>query len=1201
MTTYYDYLGNPVAQSATSQTVVYGDGGDHETLYAVPGPSAISSEGGKYDTLVDNVNGDVTFYAKDPTDTVVVANGLTGVDTIVAYSAYVLPANVQNLYFSGGDAWGIGNSLNNLIVMQGNDANVMDGGAGNDVLVGGFGQNNIQEAVGAGNDVIYNFHTAIDTVRLIGASFTTFAQIQAAMTAVTGPDGQTDTVLQIGDGDTMTFRDVAPNQFQASNFMMPLDWSKIGALTFDDEFNSLSLFNAATGTGTWQTNLGGPANALFTYQPGGNNEQEVYTSAAFQGTSGGSLGLNPFSINNGVLTISATQLTVAQSNEAWGQSYSSGMLTTRGTFMQEYGYFEMRAELPEGAGSWPAFWLSQDPYNRSSEADIMEHLGMYPNTIFERGYFSNGVNELASWLENPTGYHTYGMLWTPSTTTFYIDGLAVMQTATPSSWNQPMYMLVNLAMGGWGGDIDTSVADTFNIDYIRVYGLADNSQINPTVMPSAFPTAQTYTAPAVVNSITVSGSAPQTVTGNNNGDLFYSNNDSNHLIGGTGNDKFYVGSGDTVTGGGGDDQYFFEAIPTTGATITDFNANDTIDMSAIMNRIGYTNWDSVAAGYVKVADDGKGDAQVFVDPDGPSGSAGWTLVFTLDGVAAGSLNVNGGYITIGSGSGSGGTGSGGQSVSTSAASYTAPAGVTSITLTGTSAQTVTGNSQGDVFHSTDNGNDLIGGTGADTFYVGRGGDVVTGGGGNDTFVFNQNPWSAYGQITDFNAGDTINLLPTLQRAGYASGDPVAEGYLKIGSDASGDAQVWFDPSPSGGGSWWLVTTLDGVASSTVAVNGGTITTSSTATGGGSTGGGSTGGGSTGGGSTGGGSTGGGTTTNGSSASTSDPTYTAPAGVTSITLTGTSAQTITGNNAGDTFYSTDNGNHLIGGTGVDTFYVGRGGDVVTGGGGDDTFVFNQNPWSASGHITDFAAGDTINLGPTLQKAGYSSGDAVAEGFVKIGSDASGNAQVWFDPSPTGGGSWWLVTTLDHVASSSLTVSGGLITEGGSSGGSSGSSVSTAAATYTAPAGVTSITLTGTSAQTVTGNNAGDTFNSTDNGNHLVGGTGADTFYVGRGGDIVTGGGGADTFVFNQNPWSAYGHITDFSTQDTMNLTPTLQKAGYTSGDPVAEGYVKFASDASGNAQVWFDPAPTGGGSWWLVATLDGVAAANLHANAGLITG
>jgi beta-glucanase (GH16 family) len=829
MTTYYNYLGQAMAVSADATTWVNGDPNGGVTITAPPGPSAVSVNGGNWDTLIAS-QGDNTFYVNNITDVVQAASGLSGIKTIVSYGGgYTLPANVQNLTFYGAGNWGAGNSLNNLIIMGGNDANVMDGGAGNDVLVGGLGENDFQFEINTngapgGHDVFYGFHPNLDTVRIAGASFTSFAQIQSAMQQV-----GSDVVLTIDQNDSITFRDMTIAQFQPRDFLLPLDRSQLGALTFDDEFSSLQLWNASTGQGHWQTNFGGDPTKLDDYAITSNTEKQLYTAPNFKGQDGWDLSAyNPFSIEGGgVLDITAGKFSYADSQHTWGQAYYSGMLNTRGVFMQKYGYFEMRAQLPTDLGSWPALWMVQDPYKGGVEADVLEHLGMYPDVDFVRTNDAGTVTGHTSYIPALSGFHTYGMMWGPQATTFYIDDMAVLQVATPASWDKPMYMILDMALGGWGGPIDeTTLPAQMKVDYVHVYGLA-SSPVQVEVG------AQTYAAPAGVNSVTLIGAA-QTVTANNAGDALISNNTGNHLIGGTGADTFTLGGGgDTATGGGGADAFVVNALPTAAATITDFGTDDRLDLTGLLASLNYAGSNPVADGYLKFAADNAGNAQVWANPK-TTGSV-WTLVATLDGVASTALQAQGDVVTSGSGgggtggggtggggtggggTGGGGTGGGGTAVTTSASPYTVPDGVTDITLTG-AQQAIYGNNLGDTFHSDNNTNYLFGGTGNDTFDLGRGGDWAQGGGGNDVFAFAATPWAA-GGVTDFNAGDKVDLTGLLQASGYTGSDPIGAGYIKITDDGSGDAQIWSNLNST----WWLVTTLEHVQASSLHVSGAFIT------------------------------------------------------------------------------------------------------------------------------------------------------------------------------------------------------------------------------------------------------------------------------------------------------------------------------------------------------------------------------------------
>jgi hypothetical protein len=164
---------------------------------------------------------------------------------------------------------------------------------------------------------------------------------------------------------------------------------------------------------------------------------------------------------------------------------------------------------------------------------------------------------------------------------------------------------------------------------------------------------------------------------------------------------------------------------------------------------------------------------------------------------------------------------------------------------------------------------------------------------------------------------------------------------------------------------------------------------------------------------------------GQTVSTSDATYTAPAGVQTIYLTG-SSQFVTGNGAGDVFWSNDTGNALVGGAGNDVFHIGRGGDWVAGGGGSDVFQFSAVPW-AGAHIYGFTAADVLDLTIMMFTVDHEpSIDPFSSGFLKFTDDGSGDAQIWANYMVPGNDSFWLVATLSGVSSSSLHYDHGLIT-------------------------------------------------------------------------------------------------------------------------------------------------------------------------------
>ena len=965
--------------------------------------------------------------------------------------------------------------------------------------------------------------------------------------------------------------------------------SSTAALTFDDEFNSLSLWNGTSGT--WDTTA-----QYATWNGSGfslpsNGEQEWYVNSNYAPTAS----VQPWTVNNGIMTIAAAPAPAAIQPLIDGYQYTSGSVNTSNSFSQTYGYFEMHAQLPAGQGLWPAFWLLPQNGTWPPEIDAMEMLGNDPSVYYTSIHSGTPSAEVSAGQGNfvantSTGYHTFSVDWEPDFLTYYFDGQQDYKVATPSDMNSPMYMIANLAVGGgWPGNADstTQFPANMNIDWIRAYSslpswVADGSDptdINHTPAgavgstggtgdpagTAANPIAEwvpTYTVASGVTNVILTGTSAQTIAANDLGDTITSNNYGSTLVGGTGNDTFIAGLGaDTMTGGAGSDTFTFNVLPWNAGHITDFAPDvDKLDLTGIFQSVGYTGTDPVLDGYLSFASDGAGNTQVLFHTPGQA----WpTLVTTLDQISPSTITAADYSFSTSSGSGGTGGTTGSPPVSTSAANYTAPSGVTNVTLTGTSAQMVTANNLGDTILSNDAGSTIVGGTGNDTLIAGHGHDMLTGGAGSDTFAFNVLPWNA-GHVTDFNVvADKLDLSGIFSAIGYTGTNPVADGYLSFVSDGAGDTQVTVDPHSASNPWPTLITTLDDTAPGSITSQ--DYVFASTPSSG---------------------------DTSPTPVDTSAATYTVPNGLQNVVMTGTAAQVVTANAAGDTITSNDFGSTIIGGTGNDTLIAGHGADMLTGDGGSNTFVFNALPWNA-GHVTDFnTTNDTLDLTGIFGAIGYTGTNPVSDGYLSFASDGSGDTQVYVDPHSASNPWPTLITTLDHIAPGNITSQDYVFASIPSSDTTSPTPVDTSAATYTVPNGLQDVVLTGTAAQVVTANAAGDTITSNDFGSTIIGGTGNDTLIAGHGADMLTGDGGSDTFVFNALPWNA-GHVTDFNpAMDALTLTEIFKSIGYIGNDPIADGYISVASDGAGNTKVYIDshdasdPWPT------LITTLDHVAPSSL---------
>ena len=709
------YDGTLAVDTAAPVSNFYGTSGT-DTL---TGTSLAESFWGGQGDLMLGGGGDDTYYLKASNDRVVEQTG-AGIDKIVAWQSVYLGnyANVENVTVSGNGLYSAGNGADN-IVRGGSGAEQIYGGFGQDVLIGGLGADTFIVVKGEGNDVIQDFTPTDGDVVRLSAGYTSFAQMQSHLTQV-----GSDVNLDIGGGGGLMFRNLLVSQLTAMNFQLQLDPSKVGALSFDDEFSAkLSIWDPESNpTGLWRPDYGYQGTqGVGSYTLVGNNELQIYTSPYFRDHKG-DFAESPFVSNaDGTLSIVAKPST---NSEIFGYHYTSGLITTQPTFSQTYGYFEMRADVPSAAGAWPAFWLLPKDGSWPPELDVMEVLSKDPNGSWATAHSGVGGVHTSSGIASFTpdtvdGMHTYGVLWTASDLTWYIDGVQVFHTATPADMNKPMFMLANMALGGWAGAVDDGALPAqMKIDYIHAYalpGVTVTSVVGPggAVSPTPPPPSPSPTYTNILFDLPQSAAYTTTVLGGARPDT---------LAGTPGND-FLDGKGnnDILKGGLGDDTYG-----------VDRSGDQVVEAS----------------------------------------------------------------------------GEGADTVLSTSSSYTLPANVENLKLTGTSSQTAVGNELNNRLVSNDAGSTLSGGAGNDILVAGRGADLLTGGAGKDIFEFDKITTSA-GHVVDFTPGDDmIDLRGLFAAVHYTGTDPVADHYLQLVADGAGGTAVYFDADGLGAGVPVLITTVD---------------------------------------------------------------------------------------------------------------------------------------------------------------------------------------------------------------------------------------------------------------------------------------------------------------------------------------------------------------------------------------------------------
>ena len=250
--------------------------------------------------------------------------------------------------------------------------------------------------------------------------------------------------MMIFRGLTWVALALAAAEAARANVYTPITDNPYYVLVFDDEFNGTALDTTKWSVGIRQVDQ--------TY-PGGQGEQLA----------------SNVTVHNGVLDLEVTPGPTGD-----GYNYGTVGLTTLGSTIAGE---PINVDNAYGVAS--GWWTDTAPRWNYPEADISEYWQAWSQGGADQTM--NNYNDGCAWVlhnhynyksDLAAGYHVYGMLWTPTTITYYIDGVQTSRTTTKTKQTVPVwYGILNATVGGGGifPNGTTLLANHMYVKYVHVY------------------------------------------------------------------------------------------------------------------------------------------------------------------------------------------------------------------------------------------------------------------------------------------------------------------------------------------------------------------------------------------------------------------------------------------------------------------------------------------------------------------------------------------------------------------------------------------------------------------------------------------------------------------------------------------------------------------------------------------------------------
>ncbi|PZM78830.1 MAG: hypothetical protein DKT66_23305 [Candidatus Melainabacteria bacterium] len=1098
-------------------------------LFGAAGSDALSGgsgndilDGGSGADTMTGGTGDDNFYIDNASDAIV-ENLNEGTDTVFSTINYTLGTYTEALVLLGnGNTTATGNTGNNVIIGSEGD-NTLDGGAGTDTMRGGLGNDtymldtisdNIAEDVGGGIDTVkiaasYTLGANFENLTLTGSG--TYTATGNALDNTLTDNGVVANTLVGGQGNDTYVIHLATDGITEINGEGTDTVQSYVSYTLGSYLENLTLAGTATlGVGNALDNVI-TGNALADTLTGGTgNDTYVVssnTTVIVENASEGTDAVNSFvtytlasNVENLVLVGSSAINGTGNSlnNVMTGNSASNSLSGLGGNDSLLGG--DGNDTLDGGTGDDTLVGgMGNDAYFVDTSNDVVtENSAEGTDTVNSAITYTLGTN-----VENLTLTGTSAINGVGNALDNMITGNSGANSLTGAGGNDTLDggTGIDTLIGGLGDD--AYVVDS-NTDIIT----ENASEGTDTVNSSA-----SFTLGSNVENLTLTGSAVIGM-GNTLDNVITGNSASNSLSGASGNDTLNGGSGgetDTLVGGTGNDVYYVDA---SADVVTENSAEGTDTVSSSVTYTLSSNVENIVlTGSSAINGVGNTLDNMITGNTGANSLSGSDGNDTLDGglgadTLAGGLG-NDVFVVNSSSDVVNEVASQGTDTVISDVDWTLGSEVENLILADieTPAVSGTGNTLDNTITGNSANNSLSGAAGNDSLDGGIGNDTLVGGLGNDTYLVDSSDdvvTESASQGTDtvmsaisWSLGANLENL-SLTGTGSVNGSGNSLDNVITGNEASnilfGDAGNdsivggdGFDTLDGGTGN---DTMSGGVGNDTYFVDSATDVVTESAN-------------------------------EGIDTVNSTITYTLGSNVENLTLFGSAAINAVGNSLDNRILGSAGANSMTGGAGNDTLNGEVGADTMIGGTGDDTYyvddvndVLTEN--SAEGNDTVYSTANWT-LGSYLENlvltgfagltgAGNNLSNAITGGD---GNDTLVDTLLGADGNDTLDGGLGNDTLIGGIGDDSYVVDSeaDVVIENASEGTDTVESI----ISYTLGANVENLTLLDVLDISGYGNSADNVIIGNVGFNSLSGGAGNDSLNASEGDDTLDGGSGNDTLV------------------------------------------------------------------------------------------